>query len=60
MVAAVAEGATGDLLRTLALDVRARLGESGPVVVALFAAGERPSVVVATNDAARDAGLRGG
>ena len=60
VVAAVAQGATGGLLRTLALDVRARLGEGEPVVVALFEAGERPSVVVATNAAARDAGLAAG
>jgi len=60
VVAAVAQGATGGLLRTLALDVRARLGEGDPVVVALFEAGERPSVVVATNAAARDAGLAAG
>jgi len=59
-VVAVADGATGDVLRTLALDVRARLGESDAVVVALFSTGERPGVVVATNDAARAAGLSAG
>jgi len=60
VVAATAENAAGDVLRTLALDVRARLGEAEPVVVALFAAGERPSVVVATNEAARTAGFAAG
>jgi alanyl-tRNA synthetase len=60
VVAATAENATGDVLRTLARDVRARLGEAEPVVVALFAAGERPSVVVATNEAARSADFAAG
>jgi len=59
-VVAVAESVQGDALRTLALDVRARLGESDAVVVALFSTGERPGVVVATNQAARDAGLSAG
>ena len=59
-VIAVAEGASGDTLRTLALDVRTRLGDAAPTVVALFAGGERPSVVVATNAGARDAGLSAG
>jgi len=59
-VVAVADGATGDTLRTLALDVRARLGEAEPVVVALFNASDRPSLVVATNGAARDKGFSAG
>jgi len=59
-VIAVADGAQGDALRTLALDVRARLGEGDPVVVALFGTGERPSIVVVTNEAARDAGHSAG
>lgn len=59
-VIAVAEGASGDTLRTLALDVRTRLGDAAPTVVALFAGGERPSVVVATNAGARDSGLSAG
>jgi alanyl-tRNA synthetase len=59
-VVAVADGASGDTLRTLALDVRARLGEADAVVVALFSAGERPGVVVATNDAARSTGIQAG
>src|SRR5690606_38988586 len=41
-VVAVAEGASGDTLRLLAQDVRARLGEAEPAVVALFGTGERP------------------
>ncbi|WP_372594312.1 alanine--tRNA ligase, partial [Actinotalea sp.] len=50
----------GDGLRTLALDVRARLGEE-PAVVALGAiTKERPVVLVTTNAAARAAGLTAG
>ncbi len=59
-VVAVAEGASGDTLRLLAQDVRARLGEAEPAVVALFGTGERPGVVVATNEAARAAGANAG
>ena len=48
-------------LRTLALDVRGRLGEADPVVVAVFGrTGGRPSVVVATNAAAREQGRKAG
>ena len=58
---AVADAASADDLRTLALDVRARLGDSAPGVVALFAAIDgRPAVVVATNEPARAKGLRAG
>jgi alanyl-tRNA synthetase len=50
-----------DDVRTLALDVRSRLGESEPVVVAVGGvAGERAVVVVATNAAARDGGFAAG
>ena len=50
-----------DDLRTLALDVRGRLGESSPVVVAVGGVAKgRPVVVVATNAAAREAGHRAG
>ncbi|GGC82612.1 alanine--tRNA ligase [Tersicoccus solisilvae] len=49
-----------DDLRTLALDLRSRLG-SGPAVVALTGvAKDRPQVLVATNDAARAAGVKAG
>jgi alanyl-tRNA synthetase len=58
--AAFSSGASGDTLRALVLDVRSRLGDSAPAVVALFAPGDRPSVVVATNAAAREAGLSAG
>ena len=50
----------GDL-RTLVLDVRARLANARPVVVAMTAAsGGKPVVVVATNEQARAAGVKAG
>ena len=50
-----------DDLRTLVLDVRQRLGNDRPAVVAMAgAAGGRPVVIVATNAAARDAGVKAG
>ncbi|MGP3974753.1 alanine--tRNA ligase [Streptomyces sp. 8N114] len=58
--ARVPDGTAADDLRTLVLDVRQRLG-SRPAVVALFAVTNgRPVTVIATNEAARDAGLRAG
>ncbi|HLS74611.1 MAG TPA: DHHA1 domain-containing protein, partial [Actinomycetaceae bacterium] len=51
----------GDDLRTLALEVRGRLGDSTPAVVAVAGtSGGRPSVVVAVNPSARAAGVRAG
>ncbi|GAB2694231.1 alanine--tRNA ligase [Thalassiella azotivora] len=51
----------GDDLRTLALDVRGRLGGDRPVVVAVAGvAKERPAVVVATNEEARRWGVKAG
>jgi alanyl-tRNA synthetase len=51
---------SADDLRLLATTVRERLG-SDPSVVALAArAGDKPVVIVATNQAARDAGLNAG
>lgn len=50
-----------DDLRTLVLDVRSRLGESAPSVVAVGGVAKgRPVVVVATNAAARERGVRAG
>jgi alanyl-tRNA synthetase len=50
-----------DDLRTLVLDVRSRLGESAPAVVAVGGVAKgRPVVVVATNAAAREKGVRAG
>ena len=51
----------GDELRTLVLDVRSRLGEASPAVVAIGGVSKgRPVVVVATNAAAREQGVRAG
>lgn len=52
--------ASADDLRTLALDVRGRLGEQPAVVAVGGVAKERPIVLVATNAAARAAGLKAG
>ncbi|MGF0116885.1 alanine--tRNA ligase [Promicromonospora sp. Marseille-Q5078] len=55
------EVASADDLRALALEVRGRLGDAEPALVAVGGvAGGRPLVVVATNAGARDAGLRAG
>jgi alanyl-tRNA synthetase len=52
--------ASADELRSLATTVRERLG-SDPAVVALAArVGDKPAVIVATNQGARDAGARAG
>jgi alanyl-tRNA synthetase len=54
-------GIGGDDLRTLAMDVRARLGDQAPSVVAMGGvAKDRPVVVVATNEAARQWGVKAG
>jgi alanyl-tRNA synthetase len=53
--------ASADDLRALALDVRGRLGESAPTVVAVAGVSkDRPLVVVVTNAAARERGLKAG
>ena len=55
------EGASGDDLRKLVLDVRGRLGEDEPVVVAMTAVPkDRPVVVIAANKAAQKAGIKAG
>ena len=54
-------GVGADDLRSLALDVRSRLGNDRPSVVAVAGvAKDRPLVIIATNDAARAWGLRAG
>lgn len=61
VAAAVGDVGTADGLRQLAVDLRGQLGESVPTVVALT--GEvsgKPSLVVATNLEARDAGANAG
>jgi len=55
------EGAGADDLRTMALDLRHRMGDSAPTVVALTGVAKgRPVVVVATNAPARDRGVKAG
>ncbi|MCF4121837.1 alanine--tRNA ligase [Antribacter sp. KLBMP9083] len=55
------EVASADDLRALVLDVRGRLGEAEPVVVAVGGvSGGRPVVVVATNATARERGFKAG
>ena len=55
------EGVSAGDLRTLALDLRSRLGEDVPAVVAVAGHEDsRASLVVATNASARDQGLAAG
>ena len=57
----VPDGTGADDLRKLVLDVRGRIPSDRPAVVALFTvAGDRPLTVVATNEAARERGLKAG
>ncbi|WP_432546185.1 alanine--tRNA ligase [Kineococcus sp. SYSU DK004] len=61
VVAHDAGPASADDLRTLVLDVRGRLGNERPVVVAVAGvAKDRPVVVVATNEEARRWGVKAG
>ncbi|CAN5381582.1 alanine--tRNA ligase [soil metagenome] len=54
-------GVDGDDARRLVGDIRRRLGEGRPSVVAVTAvAKDRPIIVVATNEPARQSGLRAG
>ncbi|HEX6443842.1 MAG TPA: alanine--tRNA ligase [Streptosporangiales bacterium] len=54
------DGTAADDLRTLALDVRGRLGDVPGVAVVGAVANGRPVVVVAVNEAGRKAGVRAG
>ncbi|MFZ3556156.1 MULTISPECIES: alanine--tRNA ligase [unclassified Streptomyces] len=57
----VPDGTGSDDLRKLVLDVRGRIQGGRPAVVALFTtANGKPLTVIATNDAARDRGLKAG
>ncbi|MFD2758927.1 alanine--tRNA ligase [Gulosibacter faecalis] len=49
-----------DDVRQLTLELRERLGSEAAVVALIGAANDKPSVVVATNQAARDAGANAG
>ncbi|PZF82903.1 alanine--tRNA ligase [Jiangella anatolica] len=56
------EGTAADELRSLALDVRGRLGNDKPAVVIVAGVGEsgRPSVVIAVNEPGREWGVKAG
>ncbi|MGH3321344.1 MAG: alanine--tRNA ligase [Streptosporangiaceae bacterium] len=55
------EGTTADDVRRLALDVRGRLPAGRPAVAAVIGVpADRPVVVVAVNDAARERGIKAG
>ncbi|MFC7307694.1 alanine--tRNA ligase [Streptomyces monticola] len=57
----VPDGTAADDLRKLVLDVRGRIPADRPAVVALFTtANGRPLTVIATNEAARERGLKAG
>jgi len=61
VVAEVVDGLqSGDDLRSLATSVRAQLGDAAAVVVLGAVVGGKPVVIVATNGAARDAGVQAG
>ncbi len=61
LVAQVVDGlSTGDDLRALATGVRGQLGSDAAVVVLGAVVGGKPVVIVATNDAARAAGVQAG
>jgi alanyl-tRNA synthetase len=51
---------SGDALRSLATGVRGQLGDGAAVVVLGAVVGGKPIVIVATNDAARAAGVQAG
>ncbi|MCM2392818.1 alanine--tRNA ligase [Streptomyces albipurpureus] len=57
----VQDGTSADDLRKLVLDVRGRIQGDRPAVVALFTvANGRPLTVIATNESARERGLKAG
>jgi alanyl-tRNA synthetase len=61
VAARVADGVSADDLRKLVLDVRQRMAGDRPAVVAAFTvAGGRPLTVIATNEAARERGIKAG
>ncbi|MGZ5410232.1 MAG: DHHA1 domain-containing protein, partial [Aeromicrobium sp.] len=53
-----AEGAGGGDVRSLALDIRGRLKDKPAVVVVIGTGGDKPSAVIALNDAAQARGLK--
>ncbi|MDI2132090.1 alanine--tRNA ligase [Yinghuangia seranimata] len=56
----VADGTSTDDLRKLALDVRQRLNARPAVVAVVSVVNNKPMVVVATNEAARERGVKAG
>ncbi|NYI05000.1 alanine--tRNA ligase [Allostreptomyces psammosilenae] len=61
VAARIPDGTTADDLRRLVLDVRGRITGGRPAVIALFTVtGGRPLVVAATNEAARERGVKAG
>lgn len=60
VVASIGAVGSADDLRTVALAVRDRLGDNASVVALGATAGGRPIVIVATNEAARRAGVKAG
>ena len=54
------DGTSGDDLRKLALDVRGRIGSRAAVVAVASVTGDKPLVLAATNEAARELGLKAG
>jgi len=51
------DGTPGDLVRSLALDIRGRLADDRPCAVIVAAGGERVTLVAAVNAAGRARGL---
>lgn len=52
---------SGDIIRNIVLDIRSRVSNSQPVIIALVGVNnEKPIVVVATNQEARDKGIKAG
>ncbi|MFD0705057.1 alanine--tRNA ligase [Alloscardovia venturai] len=62
VTANVGQFGTPDALRAAVMDVRGQLGSDKPVVVAMAGVGDSgsPIVIVATNDTARDRGIKAG
>ncbi|KAB1661864.1 alanine--tRNA ligase [Pseudoclavibacter sp. CFCC 13796] len=59
-VVARVEVSDADALRELGMQVRSALGADAAVVALVAVVGQRPTVVVATNQAARDLGVKAG
>lgn len=60
LLASRVPGVSGNELRTLASDARARFGSDAAVVALVGGSTDKPAAIVATNEAARDQGLKAG